>query len=182
MKHHRLALLGSVVLILVATVIWVAGGPGGGEHRPRPGPAGSRSRDPERSILALEGAETAAGDVRVTLRALDSAGPVVTIISQLEYDSARLKMTRCGLNPDIGTGSTTAKVLHVAEPVPGLVRAVVAGTLQALPQAADVLACDFAVRPHAPAGPTTVRAHGDVADNSFADRSFSAEKTIVIEN
>ena len=81
-------------------------------------------------------------------------------------------MKRCGINPQIGDGTEAAKVLHFAEPEPGLVRTVVAGTLAELPQAADVLACDFAVQPNAPAGPTIVRVHGQVADMTFEDRSL----------
>ncbi len=149
--------------------------------------AGSRNvtetaRTSEGRVFALQAEDTARDDVRVTLHSLPTSGPVVTIISELNYDAARLKMKSCGINPQIGDGTEAAKVLHVAEPAPGLVRAVVAGTLAELPQAADVLTCDFAVQPDAPAGPTTVRVHGQVADTTFEDRSFSAEKTIVIRN
>lgn len=168
--------LGVVAMLIVAVVIWM------GERREgqREDIVADVAPKAEHRVFALQTEKTSGDDVRVTLHSLPSSGPVVTIITELSYDTARLKMKSCGINPEIGEGTTAAKVLHMAEPAPGLVRAVVAGTLAELPQAADVLACDFAVQPGAPAGPTTVRVHGQVADTTFQDRSFSAEKTIVI--
>jgi len=181
MKYRLPISVGIATLVFVGAVIWLTGGRSMPE-RSRISSSGDASQNAERSVFALEGADTAGGDVHLTLHALPTAGPVVTIIGELNYDSARLKMTRCGISPEIGAGSKSAKVLHLAEPAPGLVRAVVAGTLEDLPQAADVLACDFAVQPNAPAGPTVVRVRGQVADTTFEDRSFAAEKTIVIRN
>lgn len=184
MKYRTSIILVSAALVAVGVIIWIGGGRTStdavrsSEERAAEPPAAA----PEQRVFALQAADTAGRDVRVTLHSLPTSGPVVTIITELDYDSARLKMKSCGINPEIGEGSQSAKVLHMAEPAPGLVRAVVAGTLAELPQAADVLACDFAVQPDAPAGPTTVRVHGQVADTTFEDRSFSAEKTIVIRN
>jgi hypothetical protein len=184
MNNRRLVILGSLTVAVVGAVSWMTGGRSVVEEEPRDRPSMARDRavDPEHSVFVLKGPDTAAGDVQVTLQALATSGPMVTIIGEVDYDSSRLQMTSCRINPEIGGGSQVAKVLHVAEPAPGLIRAVVAGGLEVLPKAADVLACDFAVRPNAPTGPTMVRARGQVADTTFEDRSFSAEKTFVIKN
>ena len=184
MKYRLPLSLGMAALVILAALVWLRSGRDTWDDgvRTETASAPDISQNPERNLFALEGTESSAGDVHVTLHSLPTSGPVVTIIGELNYDSARLKMTNCGINPDIGEGSKTAKVLHLAEPSPGLIRAVIAGTLEELPKAADVLACDFAVQPNAPTGPTIVRVHGQVADTTFEDRSFSAEKTIVIKN
>jgi hypothetical protein len=176
---NRISIVLGIAALVVLGIIWAAA-----RHDatvPQPFATDTPS-NPEARVFALQAEDTSADAVRVTLHSLPTSGPVVTIISELNYDSARLKMKQCGINPQIGDGTETAKVLHFAEPQPGLVRTVVAGTLAELPQAADVLACDFAVQPNAPAGPTIVRVHGQVADMTFEDRSFAAEKTIVIKN
>ena len=184
MKSRLPIFLGIAALILLGALAWLRSGRdlSGESVRTETASVPDVPQNPERRLFALEGGESAAGDVHVTLHSLPTSGPVVTIIGELNYDSARLKMTNCGINPEIGEGSKTAKVLHVAEPAPGLIRAVVVGTLEELPKTGDVLACDFAVQPNAPTGPTIVRVHGQVADTTFEDRSFSAEKTIVIRN
>lgn len=184
MKNRASIIVGITALIGLAVIFWMRGGSNSMDAQ---APLEARSgvphaAKPEESVFALQAADTAHDDVRVTMRSLPTSGPVVTIITQLDYDSARLKMKSCDISPEIGEGSKAAKVLHVAEPAPGLIRAVVAGTLEVLPKAGDVLACDFAVQPNAPAGPTTLRIHGDVADMTFEDRAFSTEKTIVIRN
>jgi len=178
MKNRIAIIVGVVALVGLLAVMRNRGGT---PTNPPPKPEES-VRNPEASVFALQAADTASDDVRVTLHSLPTAGPVVTIITEMDYDTDRLKMKSCDINPQIGERSAPAKVLHLAEPAPGLVRAVVAGSLAELPQAADVLACDFAVLPNAPDGPTTLRVHGQVADMTFEDRSFSAEKTIVIRN
>jgi hypothetical protein len=178
MKNRIPIVLGLAAAVLVG-LIWLAARHDSIRQEPY---SPATASDPEARLFALHADDTSGDDVRVTLHSLPTSGPVVTIISELDYDSARLKMKQCGINPQIGDGTQTAKVLHFAEPKPGVVRTVVAGTLAELPQAADVLACDFAVQPNAPAGPTIVRVHGQVADMTFEDRDFSAEKTIVISN
>lgn len=176
MKHRLSIILGAATIAAVA-LIWIYTGNLARRDDTTNADVGSEGR-----VFALQAENTSHDDVRVTLHSLPTSGPVVTIITQLDYDTARLKMKDCGINPAIGEGTASAKVLHLAEPVPGTVRAVVAGTLAELPQAADVLACNFAVQPGAPAGPTTLRVHGAVADTTFEDRSFATEKTIVIKN
>lgn len=182
MKQRIPISLAIAAVLIVGALVWLTRGGSVPERATPQETVANVPHDPEASVFALEGADTAGADVRVTLHSLPSRGPVVTIISELDYDSARLKMTRCGINPQIGEGSESAKVLHLAEPAPGLIRAVVAGTLAELPNAADVLACDFAVQPNASTGPTIIRVHGQVADTTFEDRSFSTEKTILIRN
>ena len=180
MKYRTPIILGTAALV-VLSIIWLAASHDSTEPE-HYSTTTTASSNPEARLFALQAEDTSGDDVRVTLHSLPTSGPVVTIISELNYDTARLKVKRCGINPKIGDGTETAKVLHFAEPEPGVVRTVVAGTLAELPQAADVLACDFAVQPNAPAGPTIVRVHGQVADTTFEDRDFSAEKTIVISN
>jgi hypothetical protein len=184
MKNRTQIIVGIAALVAIAVVGWMRAGSDSADVQPRidARAAAPRAAKAEESVFALQAADTAHDAVHVTMRSLPTSGPVVTIITQLDYDSARLKMKSCDISPEIGAGSKAAKVLHLAEPQPGLVRAVVAGTLEELPKAGDVLACDFTVQPNAPAGPTTLRIHGDVADMTFEDRAFSTEKTIVIRN
>ena len=176
---NRIPIVLGIAAVVLLGIIWFAAR----RDSTRPEPyTTDTATNPEARVFALQAENTSGDAVRVTLHSLPTSGPVVTIISELDYDTARLKVKRCGINPQIGDGTASAKVLHFAEPEPGVVRTVVAGTLAELPQAADVLACDFAVQPNAPAGQTIVRVHGQVADMTFEDRSFAAEKTIVIQN
>jgi len=177
MKHRLSIGIGAAAVIAVAMFIWMTN-----RQDVQRDEFSTAETDPAGRVFALQAESTPDKDVRVTMRSLPTSGPVVTIITQFDYDTDRLKMKTCTISPEIGEGTASAKVLHLAEPVPGLVRAVVVGKLEELPAAANVLACDFAVRPGAPAGPTVVRVHGQVADTTFEDRSFAAEKTIVISN
>lgn len=120
-----------------------------------------------------------AGEQRVTLRALPTAGTIITVVGQLKYDTTRLTMKGCEVS---SAGAAAGKALNVAEPSPGLVRAVVVGGLKELPDGSDVLTCTFASAPGAPPGPVTVRAEGNVSDMSFVDRPFVAEGTVNIGN
>ncbi|MFQ5668142.1 MAG: hypothetical protein ACE5I7_17140 [Candidatus Binatia bacterium] len=138
---------------------------------------------PEQGVLAVQARGAAPGaEAQVQLKVLPGAGPIVTIVSELNYDPTRLTMQRCSIDPTIGAGTAAGKSLHVAEPTPGVIRTVVEGGLAALPAESGVLHCAFTVAPQAGAGPTAVRVHGEVADTTFEDRAFSAEGTVVIGN
>jgi hypothetical protein len=139
----------------------------------------STSQNTEQGMFALQSQPAAPGEARVSLRALPSAGPIVTVISELNYDPARLRMKACELNAAIGDGNN-GKSLHVAEPSPGVLRAVVAGTLDALPQTGDVFTCTFSAS--GSSGSVTVRAHGEVSDTTFVDRTFATEATVNVGN
>jgi hypothetical protein len=139
----------------------------------------STSQNPEQGVFALQSQPAAAGEARVSLRTLAAAGPIVTVISEFNYDPARLHMKTCDLNPAIGDGKT-GKALNVAEPSPGVLRAVVAGTLDALPQTGDVFTCTFSAS--GSSSPVTIRAHGEVSDTTFEDRTFATEGTVNIGN
>ncbi|HVO22530.1 MAG TPA: hypothetical protein VMW56_02765 [Candidatus Margulisiibacteriota bacterium] len=181
MKDRLYIAIGAAAVIVVATLIWLSNRHDV-QHEVQRDEAATAPDNPEARVFALQAESTADKKVRVTMRSLPTSGPVVTIVTQVDYDTGRLKMNTCTISPDIGEGTASAKVLHLAEPQPGLVRAVVVGKLEELPAAANVLACDFAVQPGAPAGPTVVRVHGQVADTTFEDRPFAVEKTIVIKN
>ncbi|MFI5394452.1 MAG: hypothetical protein ACHQ9S_02865 [Candidatus Binatia bacterium] len=120
-----------------------------------------------------------AGEQRVTLHALSTAGTIITVVGQLNYDTTRLTMKGCEVS---SAGAAAGKQLNVAEPRPGLVRAVVVGGLQPLPDGSDVLTCTFAPAPGAPAGPVPVHAEGNVSDMSFVARPFVAEGTVDVGN
>jgi hypothetical protein len=181
MKHRLSIGIGAAVVMAVAISIWMSSGHDVQRNAQLDEPA-SAEADPAGRVFALRAESMPDKNVRVTMRSLPTSGPVVTIVTQVDYDTGRLKMKTCTISPEIGEGTASAKVLHLAEPQPGLVRAVVVGKLEELPAAADVLACDFAVQPGAPEGPTVVRVHGQVADTTFEDRSFATEKTILIKN
>jgi hypothetical protein len=134
------------------------------------------SQSTGQGVFALQSQPAAPGEARVSLRALPNAGPIVTVISEFNYDPA-LHMKACELNAAIGDGG---KALHVAEPSPGVLRAVVAGTLDALPQAGDVFTCTFSAS--GSSGPVTIRAHGEVSDATFVDRTFATEATVNVGN
>jgi hypothetical protein len=143
-------------------------------------PLPQQSQQPQQGGFALQ-AQSApgAGEQRVTLRALSTAGTIITVVGQLNYDTTRLTMKGCEVS---SAGAAAGKQLNVAEPSPGLVRTVVVGGLQPLPDGSDVLTCTFAPAPGAPAGPVTVRAEGNVSDMSFVDRPFVAEGTVDVGN
>ncbi len=174
---HRLSIAIGAATIAAIAILWMQKG-----RDARHDEVANTESGPEGRVFALDAENTSRDDVRVTLHSLPTSGPVVTIVTQFDYDTERLKMKDCTISPEIGKGTASAKVLHLAEPQPGLVRAVVVGKLEELPTVANVMACDFKVRPGAPAGPTVVRVHGQVADTTFEDRSFATEKTIVINN
>jgi hypothetical protein len=135
---------------------------------------------PQQGAFALQ-AQSApgSGEQRVTLHALSTAGTIITVVGQLNYDTTRLTMKGCEVS---SAGAAAGKQLNVAEPRPGIVRAVVVGGLQPLPDGSDVLTCTFAPAPGAPAGPVTVHAEGNVSDMSFVDRPFVAEGTVNVGN
>jgi hypothetical protein len=139
----------------------------------------STSQSTGQGAFALQSQPAAPGEARVSLRALAAAGPIVTVISELDYDPARLHMKGCELNAAIGDGKT-GKALHVAEPSPGVLRAVVAGTLDSLPPTGDIFTCTFTGS--GSSGPVTVRAHGEVSDTTFTDRTFVAEGSVNVGN
>ncbi len=133
----------------------------------------------QQGIFALQSQAASAGEAKVSLHTLSSAGTIVTVVSEFNYDAQRLHMKNCQLNPAIGDGQT-GKALHVAEPSPGVLRAVVAGNLDAIPQPGDVFTCTFSVS--GSAGPVTVQAHGEVSDTTFEDRTFTTQTSINVGN
>jgi hypothetical protein len=130
---------------------------------------------PQQGGFALQ-SESAGGEAQVTLRSLATAGTVITLVGQLKYDTARLRLKDCAAGREIGPAA--GKTLYFKEPIPGVVSAVVEGGLQALPPTTDVLTCTFAAAAGAPGGPATVHAEGNVSDTSFKDRPFVAEATV----
>ena len=157
---------------LVAIVAVLAGCSGGGSSPPaapqtQPGP------------FALQAQSAGGGDTRVTLHASSAAGTIITLVGQLSYDTSRLNIKGCEI---ASAASTAGKSLHFAEPVPGIVRTVVEGGLQPLPEATDVLTCTFTQAPGAPAGQASVHAQGNVSDMSFTDRPFAADGTVQVGN
>jgi hypothetical protein len=161
MKRHLV--IGVAALALVAAC-------SSGENR--------TSQSAGEGMFALQSQAAAAGEARVSLRALATGGSIVTVISELNYDPTRLRMKACQLSPALG-GGNGGKTLYVAEPSPGVLRAVVAGTLDALPEPGDVFTCTFSA---SGSSPVTVRAHGEVSDTTFQDRTFAAEGTVNVGN
>ncbi len=158
----------------LALVIAVAGcSSGGGGSSPSSAP------QPQQGPLALQSQSTGSGETQVTLQARADAGTIVTLVGQLDYDVSRLSVKGCTL----GSGPSNAgKSLSFAEPVPGVVRTIVQGGLQPLPEGSDILSCTFAAVAGAPTGDATVHAHGTVADTTLADRSFSSDSTVKVGN
>jgi hypothetical protein len=129
-------------------------------------------------IFSLQSQSAApGGEARVSLRPSDTAGSIVTVISELDYDTAQMQMKKCELS---ASNASTGKALQVAEPSPGVVRAVLAGDLAPVPLGADLITCTFAVPSNAAKGTVAVHAHGEVSDTTFEDRSFTVEGTVVI--
>ncbi len=119
-------------------------------------------------------------EVRLNVRAVADAPRVVTMIAEMEYDAARLTTRGCEISPGIGEKTAAGKSLSVLSPTPGLIRAVLAGSLQPVPGNTDVFSCTFAVAAGAPAGAAPVRLHGEVADAAFADYAFVADANVII--
>jgi hypothetical protein len=134
-------------------------------------------------IFALRAQPAApGGETQVALHTLDSAGSVVTVISEFDYDAGQLQLKGCVLNPVIANAKPNPKALNFAEPSPGVLRAVVAGSLEPLPQASDVFTCTFAVAAGAPSGALNIQAHGDVSNASFEDRTFATNAAVTVGN
>jgi hypothetical protein len=128
--------------------------------------------------LDAQGGGAGGGEARIRLRSLAAAGPIVTMVGNLTYDTARLKVKNC----EIGAAAAAGKALTWAEPKPGLVSTVVAGGLGELPAGGDVLSCTFAKVPSSPPGEAALRVEGDVADAQLAERRFVAETTVGVGN
>jgi len=132
----------------------------------------------EQGIFAIEAQDAApGGEAQVRVRSLPTSGTVVTVVSQLTYDSSRLKVKDCA----IGTGGTVGKQLQWAEPQQGMVTAVVAGGLEPLPQESELLHCSFTVVPGT-SGSASLSIHGGVADKPYEEREFSAQGAVIIGN
>jgi hypothetical protein len=116
------------------------------------------------------------GETRAIVHASASSGSMLTMIGELTYDASRLTLKECAMSPGVGGGAS----LSTFPPAPGLVRAVVTGGAQPLPQGADLFSCTFTVAADAPSGSMPVTLHGDVADESFQDHTFTAEGTAVV--
>jgi len=138
-------------------------------------------QSPEAGIMAVRPGSASAGEARVSLEALPGGSTAVTVIGELDYDASRLQVKSCELNPAVAHGNLGDKTLSFGEPQPGMLRAVVAGNLDPLPPSTDVFTCTFAV-PAGTSGAVTIAAHGEVADASFVDRSFSATGTVTVGN
>jgi hypothetical protein len=141
----------------------------------------SRSAPPpsaEQGIFGIQAESSSPGEAQVRVRSLPTAGTVVTVVSQLRYDPARLKVKDCA----IGAGASVGKQLQWAEPQAGLVTAVVAGGLQPLPPESELMSCTFSVVRGAPKGAASVSVRGDVAEKPYEERPFSADSTVVIDN
>ncbi len=126
--------------------------------------------------LGLITQNPAPGQVRVTLHSLTTAGPIVTVIGEINYDPTRLQWQDCASD-----GQSAGKDLHVREAAPGTLRLVLAGSLTPLPANSEVAACVFAVIGKNRT-PVTIRAHGEVADTTFADRPFDLTQTVAIDS
>lgn len=111
-------------------------------------------------------------EVRVDLHAVAGGGPVVTVIGEIAYDAKLLRFERCESD-----AAQAGKQLHVRELEPGRVRAVIAGSLDPMPDNAKVLACVFAA-PASARGGTVVRARGEVADTTYVDRPFDLKREV----
>jgi hypothetical protein len=132
---------------------------------------GNRSRD--LGLVAVPVVAAVNAETSVSLKSLAEAGPIVTVVGEINYDAAQLRMKECRTD-----GERAGKTLHIKEPVPGTVRAVLAGSLDPLPPSSEVMTCTFEVTGRS--GQTVVRAHGEVADTTFVDRPFALEQTVRI--
>jgi hypothetical protein len=140
---------------------------------------GTSAPQAQQGVFGVKAASAApGGEARVALHTLPSAGSVVTVVGELDYDTSRLRATGCTVNDAAAAG----KSLSFAEPSPGMLRTVVVGNLEAIATSSDLLTCTFSVAADAPHGPTVVRVHGDVSDAKFEERPFSVEGTVMIGN
>lgn len=158
---RRSILVGAAFLVLAAgSTVWLLGSE-----------EGRRSRD--LGLVAETAVAATQGETSVSLKSLASAGPIVTLVGEINYDTAQLRMKECRTD-----GDRAGKTLHVKESVPGTVRAVLAGSLDPLPPSSEVMTCTFQVTGRS--GQTVVRAHGEVADTTYVDRPFALEQTVRI--
>jgi len=129
----------------------------------------------EKGLFAVEAeGGSKGGEAKVRLRVAKGAGDLNVIIAQVEYDTARMKLKNCDIDPAAG------KQLLSLEQTPGKVRTIVTGSPDPLPAEGAVFACSFAVAGDAQAGPTVVRIEGDVSDTEFVDHSFREEVTLQV--
>lgn len=129
------------------------------------------SRNPDLGLVStVHGTEEA----RISLRALNRGGDIVTVVGEIRYDTTVLRLREC-----VSDGARAGKQLHFLEPEPGRVRAVLAGSLDPMPADSEVIACTFAVS-NTSAGKTVVRATGEVADLNYVDRPFELTQEIAL--
>lgn len=162
------------MLVPVAAMALLVGCQSGGGNSP----AGSAQTSSSQFALRTSSAP-AGGEARVTLHSA-AAGPYVTLIGELTYDANRLTFKDCTLGSDVHTSSGVGNTLNVFQPSPGLVRAVVAGGLEPLPQATDWFTCRFDVAAGSPRGTAAVSLRGNVADTNFTDETFTVDGSVTV--
>lgn len=160
----------SVAVVILLGIFGCSSGGGTGQA-----PAAS----PQNRLVSLRQDHNADGSVRVTVSSLSTAGPIVTLSGELDFDSSRLSLQGCAIAPQIDENSASGKSLSFAERSPGVVGTVVMGGLEVLPQSADLFACTFQPLPNAPTGSASIQVSGDVADTTFVDRPYVAAAAIV---
>ena len=135
----------------------------------------------EAGILALTANDAGrGGDVQMKLRSGKGQDRFNVIIAQFTYDSARMKLKGCEIAAPVGAGTAANKQLLFVEQNPGTVRAVVTGSVEALPGDAEIFGCTFAVAADAQPGAAKIRLEADVSDTEFADHAFRDEVTIAV--
>lgn len=133
----------------------------------------TRAPDSARNAdLRLVGESHDAAEARISLRALNRGGDIVTVVSEIRYDAQVLRLKSCGSD-----GARAGKQLHFRETEPGRVRAVLAGSLDPMPADSEVIACTFSIA-RKDVGRTLIQASGEVADLQFVDRPFQLSREI----
>jgi len=148
------------------------------------GSGGGSSASPaqfEAGILTLAANDAGrGGEVQMKVRSGKGQDRFNVIIAQFKYDSARIKLKGCEIAASVGAGTASNKQLLFVEENPGMVRAVVTGSVEALPGDADIFGCTFAVAADAQPGQATIRLEADVSDTDFADHAFRDEVTLAV--
>jgi len=96
------------------------------------------------------------GGIACVAAALAAAGTQVTgTVNDIGFDAAFFAVSKCTINPDIGSGTPSDKVVSYSALGPGAERTSILGNLNPIPDG-PLYACDITIAAGTPDGPYTV--------------------------
>jgi hypothetical protein len=132
------------------------------------------------SLARVETSGGAAGeDVTVNVVLTDAEKDIVTVISELRFDSQAFTLEGCSA-ADEGPGSGGNKGLHCAQPKAGVMRCVVAGDLNVLTPNRVLYSCRLEVAPEGTPGSYRIELSGEAANTQYVDLPYEDSTDVTV--